>query len=300
VSDPPGAGPGPGERGPAAPGPSVPVGADDWRCYRHPDREGGVRCRRCERPICPDCMVQAPVGFQCPTCVRAGPPGPRPLRALRREPYVTWAIIAACVLVFLPSLGGGAAIAGRGDLDVAGELALNAPAVASGEWWRLFSSGFVHYGLLHIGFNMFVLFQLGTLLEPALGRLRFAALYATALLGGAVGALLLDPNALTAGASGAGYGLMGAAVLGLRRRGVDPFRTGRGGLLVINLLLTFIIPGISVGGHLGGLAAGAVAGWTLFATEDTARDRTLGTAAVAAVGVALLITGLWVAANPVG
>jgi membrane associated rhomboid family serine protease len=245
-------------------------------------------------------MVQAPVGFQCPSCVRAGPPGPRPLRALRGEPYVTWAIIAACVLVFLPSLGGGAAIAGRGDLDVAGELALNAPAVASGEWWRLFSSGFVHYGLLHIGFNMFVLFQLGTLLEPALGRLRFAALYVTALLGGAVGALLLDPNALTAGASGAVYGLMGAAVLGLRRRGVDPFRTGLGGLLVVNLLLTFIIPGISVGGHLGGLAAGAVAGWTLFATEDTARDRALGTAAVAAVGVVLLITGLWVAANPVG
>ena len=147
---------------------------------------------------------------------------------------------------------------------------------------------------------MFVLFQLGTLLEPALGRLRFAALYVTALLGGAVGALLLDPNALTAGASGAVYGLMGAAVLGLRRRGVDPFRTGLGGLLVINLLLTFIIPGISVGGHLGGLAAGAVAGWTLFATEDTARDRALGTAAVAAVGVVLLITGLWVAANPVG
>jgi membrane associated rhomboid family serine protease len=114
-----------------------------------------------------------------------------------------------------------------------------------------------------------------------------------------VGALLLDPNALTAGASGAVYGLMGAAVLGLRRRGVDPLRSGLGGLLAVNLLLTFVIPGISVGGHLGGLAAGAVAGWTLFATEDTPRDRALGTAAVVAVGVALFVTGLWVAANPV-
>jgi membrane associated rhomboid family serine protease len=286
---------------PAVPGPDPgpPVDADDWRCYRHPDREGGVRCRRCGRAICPDCMIQAPVGFQCPNCVKAGPPGPRPLRTLRREPYVTRAIIAACVLVFLPSLGGGAVVAGRGDLDVASDLALNAPAVASGEWWRLFTSGFVHYGLLHIGFNMFILFQLGTLLEPPLGRVRFALLYATALLGGSCGALLLDPNALTAGASGAVFGLMGAAVLGLWRRGIDPFRTGIGGLLVINLLLTFVIPGISVGGHLGGLAAGAAAGGALFATERTARERVLGTAAVAVLGGALFVAGLWLAGNPV-
>ena len=246
-------------------------------------------------------MVQASVGFQCPACARSGAAPPvRTGRAVRTEPYVTWTIIALCVAVFLPSLGGGASVTGRGDLDVAGELALSGPAVAAGDWWRLFTSGFVHYGLLHVGFNMFVLFQLGTLLEPSLGRVRFAALYAVALLGGACGALLLDPNALTAGASGAVYGLMGAAVLGLRRRGVDPFRTGLGGLLLVNLLLTFVIPGISVGGHLGGLAAGAVAGGTLFATEDTPRDRALGTAAVMAVGAALLGTGLWLAHNPVG
>ncbi len=284
---------------PAAPGAGTPLDADDWRCYRHPDREGGVRCRRCGRPICPDCMVQAPVGFQCPSCVRAGPPGPQPLRAVRKDPYATWAIIAACVLVFLPSLAGGAAVAGRGDLDVAGDLALNAPAIADGDWWRLITSGFVHYGLLHIGFNMFVLLQLGTLLEPALGRIRFASLYLAALLGGACGALLLDPNALTAGASGAVFGLMGAALLGLWRRGIDPFKTGLGGLLLINLLLTFVIPGISVGGHLGGLAAGAAAGGILFATEETARERAIGTAAAVVLGVALFATGLWLAANPV-
>jgi membrane associated rhomboid family serine protease len=283
---------------PSSPEPGTPVDADDWRCYRHPEREGGVRCRRCERPICPDCMVQASVGFQCPACARSGAPVVRTGRAVRSEPYVTWGIIALCVAVFLPSLGGGASVTGRGDFDVAAELALSAPAVAAGDWWRLFTSGFVHYGLLHVGFNMFVLFQLGTLLEPALGRIRFAALYGVALLGGACGALLLDPGALTAGASGAVYGLMGAAVLGLRRRGIDPFRTGLGGLLLVNLLLTFVIPGISVGGHLGGLAAGAVAGGTLFATEDTPRDRALGTAAVVAVGVALLVAGLWLAHNP--
>jgi membrane associated rhomboid family serine protease len=146
---------------------------------------------------------------------------------------------------------------------------------------------------------MFILFQLGLLLEPALGRLRFATLYVAALLGGACGALLLDPNALTAGASGAVFGLMAAAVLGLWRRGVDPFRTGIGGLLAINLLLTFVIPGISVGGHLGGLAAGAAAGAALFATERTPRDRVLGTAAVAVLAVALFAGGLWLASNPV-
>lgn len=286
---------------PAASEPGTPVGADDWRCYRHPDREGGVRCQRCSRPICPDCMVQASVGFQCPDCARRGAvSAPRPLRSLRRDPYVTWAIIAACALVFLPSLAGGAALAGRGNLDVAAELALNAPAVAAGGWWRLVTSGFVHYGLLHIGFNMFVLFQLGILLEPALGRVRFAVLYGTALLGGSCGALLLDPNALTAGASGAVYGLMGAAVLGLRRRGIDPFRTGLGGLLLINLLLTFVIPGISVGGHLGGLAAGVVAGGTLFVTEESPRSRVLGAAAVAVLGAALFVGGLWLAGEPVG
>jgi membrane associated rhomboid family serine protease len=281
--------------------PGTPVDADDWRCYRHPDREGGVRCRRCERPICPDCMVQASFGFQGPACARGGAaPVVRTGRPARAEPYVTWGIIAVCVAVFLPSLGGGASVTGRGDLDVAGELALSAPAVAAGDWWRLFTSGFVHYGLLHVGFNMFVLFQLGTLLEPALGRVRFAALYVVSLLGGACGALLLDPDALTAGASGAVYGLMGAGVLGLRRRGIDPLRSGLGGLLLVNLLLTFVIPGISVGGHLGGLAAGAVAGGTLFATEDTSRDRAFGTVAVVAVGAVLLGAGLWLADNPMG
>ena len=282
------------------PGAGAPVDPDDWRCYRHPDREGGVRCQRCHRAICPDCMVQASVGFQCPGCVRSGAKAaPRPLRTIQREPYVTWAIIAACALVFLPSLTGGSGLAGRGDASAATDLALNAPAVAAGEWWRLFTSGFVHYGLLHIGFNMFILFQLGRLLEPALGRVRFAALYATALLGGSCGALLLDPGALTAGASGAVFGLMGAAVLGLWRRGIDPFKTGLGGLLVINLLLTFVIPGISVGGHVGGLVAGTVAGGAMFVTEGSVRDRAVGTAAVVALGIALFVTGLWLAANPV-
>jgi membrane associated rhomboid family serine protease len=157
----------------------------------------------------------------------------------------------------------------------------------------------MHFGLIHILFNMLILFQLGSMLEPTLGRARFALLYAAALLGGSFGALLLDPDAFTAGASGAVYGLMGAAFLGMRRRGVDPMQSGLGGLLVINLLLTFVIPGISIGGHLGGLLAGGAAGAALFATEGAdAGRRALGGAAAAAVAAVATFGALMTAATP--
>ncbi|HEV2811138.1 MAG TPA: rhomboid family intramembrane serine protease [Acidimicrobiales bacterium] len=266
-----------------------------WDCYRHPGRESGVRCRRCERPICPDCMISAPVGFQCPSCVKHGP-DVRSLKTLVTRPVVTLALIAVNVALFVPTLGGGL---GGGSQGLTEALALNGPDVAAGEWWRLITSGFLHYGLIHVGFNMVILYQLGTMLEPALGRVRFAVLYAAALLGGAFGALLLDPNAFTAGASGAVYGLMGAAFFGMRRRGVDPMQSGLGGLLLINLLLTFLIPGISIGGHLGGLAAGAAAGGMLFATEGRdAGRRALGTAATVAVAAAATIASLVTASTP--
>ena len=142
-----------------------------WECYRHPGAEAGVKCRRCERPICARCMITAPVGFQCPECVK-GAPAVRSLRSLRVEPYLTYTLVAVNVVVALFALSGGSV--GRGN-GLADDFALYGPAVAAGEWWRLFTSGFLHYGLLHLGFNMLVLFQLGSLLEPAVGRLRFAA-----------------------------------------------------------------------------------------------------------------------------
>jgi membrane associated rhomboid family serine protease len=282
--------------------PPDPVPTDDgarvlWDCYRHPGQESGVRCRRCERPICPDCMISAPVGFQCPACVKQAPQV-RSLRTLVAKPVVTLALIAVSVAVFIPTLTGGNLL-DAGSRTLTEMLALNGPDVASGEWWRLITSGFLHYGLIHLGFNMLILYQLGTMLEPALGRVRFTVLYLVALLGGAFGALLLDPDAYTAGASGAVYGLMGAAFLGMRRRGVDPMQSGIGGLLVINLLLTFVIPGISIGGHLGGLAAGAGAGAVLFATEgpDPGR-RALGLAACAAIAAAIAIASVITASTP--
>jgi membrane associated rhomboid family serine protease len=143
------------------------------------------------------------------------------------------------------------------------DMALSQYFIDNGEWYRLISSGFLHYGLLHVGMNMFLLWQLGQLLEPALGRGRFALLYFAAMLGGSAGALALSPNALTGGASGAVFGLMAAAAVGLHQRGVNPMKTGIGATLLLNLLITFAIPGISVGGHLGGALMGAAVGYAM-------------------------------------
>ena len=155
-------------------------------------------------------------------------------------------------------LTNGGAINGR-ELD----MALSQYFIDNGEWYRLVSSGFLHYGLIHVGMNMFLLWQLGQLLEPALDRGRFALLYFAAMFGGSVGALAFSPNALTGGASGAVFGLMAAAAVGLQQRGVNPMKTGIGATLILNLLITFTIPGISIGGHVGGALMGAVVGYAM-------------------------------------
>lgn len=130
--------------------------------------------------------------------------------------------------------------------------------VDAGEWWRTVTSGFLHASLIHIGFNMFLLWLLGSELEPALGRLRFGLLYGTSLLAGSFGVLLLDPSQPTVGASGAVFGLMGAMIVAQRASGINPWQSGIGGLVAINLVFTFAVPQISVGGHLGGLLGGAL------------------------------------------
>jgi membrane associated rhomboid family serine protease len=250
-------------------------------CYRHPDRRAGVVCQRCDRPICPDCMHQASVGFHCPECAKAG--AQRVLRPdqLISRPVVVVALVAINATVFLWDMVAPA------DLNFEGGLF--GPFVALGDWWRVITSGFLHVSLIHVGFNCFLLYQLGMLLEPALGRLRFSLVYLCALLGGSFGALLLTPDALTVGASGGVFGLMGAAIVALRSRGVDIFSTGLGGLLVLNLVLTFVIPRISIGGHIGGLAAGFVAGWILVELGP----RTSGNTVVPAVLVGMLSAGLF-------
>jgi membrane associated rhomboid family serine protease len=143
------------------------------------------------------------------------------------------------------------------------DMALSLYFIDNGEWYRLISSGFLHYGLFHVGMNMFLLWQLGQLLEPALNRGKFTLLYFAAMFGGSAGALALSPNALTGGASGAVFGLMAAAAIGLQQRGVNPMKTGIGGTLILNLLITFTIPGISIGGHVGGALMGAAVGYAM-------------------------------------
>ena len=229
------------------------------QCYRHPDKRAGVRCQRCERPICPSCMVTASVGFHCPECVKAS--GTRVVRPgqLLHRPWVTQGLIAINVAVFVVQVLDGGGLWTGGPLVSDGAVSAH-PIAVDHEWWRLVTAGFLHIGLLHVGFNMILLSLLGNMLEPRMGSARFALLYFTALLGGSLGAVLLSPNAATVGASGAVFGLMGAAVISTRRQGVNPWQTEIGMLLLFNLAFTFLVPHISVGGHVGGLAAGTVAG----------------------------------------
>jgi membrane associated rhomboid family serine protease len=260
-------------------------------CYKHPDRRAGVVCQRCDRRICPDCMRQASVGFHCPECTKSGAQkvirGPG---ALATRPYATQGIIGINVAVYLAGLGS----SGPGGLEARG--ALNGPAVAAGEWYRIITSGFLHASPLHILMNMYLLYLLGTMLEPLLGALRFVSLYFLALTAGSLGVLLLDPNVNTVGASGAVFGLMGAAFLAQRMRGIDPFASGLGGLLVINLAFTFLIRGISIGGHLGGLIGGFLGGWILLqAAPKLTRSTAVPAAACFAIAAALFGTCLVVA-----
>jgi membrane associated rhomboid family serine protease len=233
-------------------------------CYRHPSRETGVSCSNCGKPICPDCMTPTPVGMRCPDCA-GQKQRVQSLRSMHVDPTVTYVLIAINVLMFLGSGAGGSFLTGSGGSSrVFQDLALWGPAIDIGhDYWRLVTAGFLHSGLLHIGFNMYILYWLGTMLEPALGHARFLALYFTSLLAGSFGALLLSPNAVTVGASGAVFGLMGAAFVMQRARGIDPMQSGIGPVILLNLAISFVIPNISIGGHLGGLICGAAAAFAM-------------------------------------
>ncbi len=239
-------------------------------CYRHPDRETRVSCSSCGRPICPECMTPTPVGMRCPECARQrtrvtrGALGPG-----RYDTPATYVLIGLNVLAYLAEIAGGAGgLSSATSSSVISDFGLRGASVADGEWYRLLTGGFLHAGLFHIGFNMFALFILGRLLEPAIGTPRFLALYFASLFAGAFGALALtDPAQLTVGASGAIFGLFGAAFVIARGRGLNTIASELGFLLVINLALTFGIRGISIGGHLGGLAGGLLCALVIIAGE---------------------------------
>ncbi len=304
---------------------AAPVGAPT--CYRHPGRETYVRCTRCNRPICPECMREASVGHQCPECVSEG-------RRTQRAPqtafggsaagargYVTIGLIVTNVVVFVLSLlsarSAGGALFGSGVGGLIGDstplslhLAVHGPSfqvlgngiypanvvvpgathytgIADGGYYRLVTAMFMHYGLLHIGMNMWALWVLGRPLEALLGPIRFAALYLLCGLGGNVAAYLVSPNAFSAGASTAIFGLFAALYLVLRKLG----RNANSILpvIIINLIFTFSVPGISKAGHVGGLVIGVLVGLGLaYAPRD---KRNLVQAGVC-VGALLLLTAL--------
>ncbi len=209
----------------------------------------------------------------------------------RQPTLVTYALMALNLGVFAwLAFQDPDSLSGRGNITEGQfDLGLAKPLLAQGEWYRLVTSGFLHFGIIHIAFNMLLLYQLGQLLEPAIGRIRFALLYFSALLAGSAGAILLQPNELVGGASGAVFGLMGAAFIGLRHRGVNPLTTGLGTVLVLNLLITFTLPGIAIGGHIGGLIGGAVAGWVVLAPSYKGVPRWATYAAPVAVMVVSVI-----------
>ena len=264
-------------------------------CYRHPGRVTGRACTRCGRPACPECLVQASVGSHCVDCVRASLPPPT--ERLRRW-NATRALMVAPALI---AVNAGAYVWSVTTNNGTAKLAVNAGAVHDGEWWRLITSGFLHFNILHIAMNMFALYQLGLLLEPALGRLRFGSLYFASLLAGSAGAIIASPHVNTGGASGAIFGLLGAAIVGLHRRGVNVWKTGLGPILLINLVITFGIPGISIGGHLGGLVAGGIVGGVMLRPSVRLGREidVLGLATALAVGALAVVVALSAAASAV-
>lgn len=263
-------------------------------CYRHPDRETGLSCSECGRPICYECMTPAAVGLRCPD--HSGKPqGVRKVTTAatrattgigsRRVNAVTMALIGINVLVYLAELAAGGSVNGL-DNTIYEHGALFGPLVSQGDWWRLITSAFLHYGPLHLGINMYSLYFGGTILEQVIGRWRFALLYVVSGLAGSAGALVHTPNVPTVGASGAIFGVFGALFV-LERRGNIATGGQVAGLIVINLIFTFALSSfISVGGHVGGLIGGVV---LMLALVRVRRSWQLSVAAAAVVAAATIV-----------
>jgi membrane associated rhomboid family serine protease len=265
-------------------------------CYRHPGRETGVSCSNCGRPICPDCMTVTSVGMRCPECARQTTKV-RSIRSTAHRGYqATQVLIAINVIAFLAEGTGAFTLTGQaGNSWLLQHGFLAAPFIRySHDYWRLVTSGFLHLSIIHIASNMYVLYWVGRLLEPAIGRARFVAIYFTGLLAGALGVMIVSPLNGGAGASGAIFGLMGAAFTEAHRRGADQVRNQLVILIAINLILTISIPGISIGAHVGGLIGGGLA--TLaFQQGDRLRSPLVGYGACLALAVIAVVAAIVIA-----
>lgn len=269
-------------------------------CYRHPDRQSFVLCQRCMRTICPQCQTQAPVGVICPECMKEQRRNESPAqrKARRRwtsgpvavadgRPMATYVIIAITAFVSLLQM-----IPGIGD-TITHQLLFNITYVLPQagypfEPWRMLTTALVHSGFIHLGLNMLALWMIGRVLEPLIGRGRFVALYVISAFGGSVAVAAIPPFASTVGASGAVFGLMAAFFVIARHLGADV-----AGILVvlgINLVISFVFPGIAWQAHIGGLVAGALVGLVYIATRQRSQRvvRILLLTAIV-VGLALVV-----------
>jgi membrane associated rhomboid family serine protease len=252
-------------------------------CYRHPERETGRRCTRCGRSACPDCLHEASVGAQCVECVKTSAPTTRQRVTLlaRNEPLLATKIIIGINVVAFVVMGlRDSRFDGHGRTSL--DYVLFGPSVAHGEWYRMFTSSFVHFGLMHILFNMLLLWIVGQILEPGAGPLRFGLLYVASVATGSAAVLIWQPNAITAGASGGVFGVAAAATLVMQRQGVSFWNTGFGPLLVINLILNLGMKNVSIAAHIGGAIGG------LLAAEAMLQARKLGRPQLGLVGAAIV------------
>src|SRR5437870_3615989 len=272
-------------------------------CYRHHDRATGLSCTECGRPICTECMTMAPVGIRCPE--HSGKPQgvQRVTKGVRRAAFegtgakVTKALIGVNVGVYVAELATGGGVNGTGSTIYLHGV-LFGPLIEQGDWWRLLTAAFLHYGPVHLILNMVALYWFGSLLEERIGSGRYLLLYLVSGLAGSAGALLWSNGFLTptVGASGAIFGILGAGLV-LEQQRDYVFGGSALGIIVINFILTFSISSISKGGHIGGLVGGIVAalGITRFGRGHAAYGRAgpIGWATIVAVGIAAVVISYW-------
>jgi membrane associated rhomboid family serine protease len=261
-------------------------------CVRHPDRATGLSCARCGRPACPECLREASVGYQCVDCVAQARRGTRRGTTVAGaepggRPVVVPTLIAINAIIFGWTVVEAGSLNGNAAAPLFNDWALVPALVQTGEWWRVLTSGFLHIGPIHLLFNMMALWVLGRDMEAVLGRGRFLAVYLVALLGGAAAVMVFyAPNQAVAGASGAVFGLMGGLAVVLRRLRVPAGQVI--GLIVVNVVISVVIPGISLIGHLGGLVVGAAATAALV-YAPVGKRTVVQTAALAGLTILLLL-----------
>jgi membrane associated rhomboid family serine protease len=283
-------------------GPTPPTGpapaADPAVCYRHPDREAHIRCVRCERRICPECMIPASVGFQCPECVREGNKSIRQARTVfggrvTTDPgWVSKVLIGINVVAFVLQQSVSGFTTRFFEIGLGFDLLHNETiGVADGEYYRLLTAAFLHENVVHIALNMYALYLFGPPVEAALGRIRFLALYLLSALGGsALSYAFAAPNQPSLGASGAVFGLLGAFLVVNRKLGRDTSSVMV--LLAINFVFGLLVPRIDWRAHLGGLIAGTLCAIAI-AYAPAPRRTAIQIGGMVAVAVVVLAVIVW-------